>query len=279
MTLTSSRQVSREFDRLASAYARRHTQKSAREACQFTDWIGLRPHEFVLDAACGPGALARTIARGGARVFALDISPRMLELARRHGCCRRLAGLIIGNVESLPYATGTFDLVTCTYAFANFRKSLGTLREFARVTRADGRIAIIDVVAPENPRRRSWLNQVEARRSHLDTHILSRSQFLKLFEAAGLVLRRSASHCRRQRIHEWLELSPALTKQSTARIRGLFRKSQRIKPAPQQRGRDEQYVSYATEWFLLHKRIRRNRLVRPRALGRVRHSREQTEGP
>jgi ubiquinone/menaquinone biosynthesis C-methylase UbiE len=265
MNLTSSRQVSREFDRLASSYARHQTQKSAREARLFIDWIGLRPHEFVLDAACGPGTLARAIARRGARVFALDISPRMLELAQRYGCCRRLAGLIIGNVERLPYASGTFDLVTCTYAFANFRKSLGTLREFARVTRADGRVAIIDVVAPENPRRRSWLNQVEARRSHLDTHILSRTQFLKLFEAAGLVLRRSESHCRRQRIREWLELSPALTKQSAARIRCLLRNSQRINPSAQRRGPHEQCVSYTTEWFLLYKLIHGNRLVRPRA--------------
>lgn len=37
----------------------------------------------VLDAGCGEGHLARALARGGARVLAIDVSPRLIELARR----------------------------------------------------------------------------------------------------------------------------------------------------------------------------------------------------
>jgi len=254
-TLDRCRRVPREFDRLARLYARYHTRKSAHEAREFTDWIRLRPHESILDAACGPGALARTMAGRGARAFALDISPRMLELVcSEHR--RRPVFPTLGDVQTLPYAAGTFDLVACAYAFANFPSPLTILREFARVTRAEGRIAIIDVVAPENPRQRSRLNEVEARRSRLCTHILSRVQFLRLFEAAGLVVLRSASHRRRQSIREWLELSPALTHQPAARIRHLLEKSgdcRSTAPHAHRRG-STCSVTHTTEWFLLSKR-------------------------
>jgi ubiquinone/menaquinone biosynthesis C-methylase UbiE len=254
MTQPVSCQVRREFDRLANAYARCRAGKSEREGRKFADWFGLRSQELVLDAACGPATLARIMARRGARAFALDISPRMLELARRNDRDRQ-APLTVGNLEALPYPDGTFDVVTCTYAFANFRHPVRILREFARVTRADGRIAIIDVVAPANPKRRSRMNQIEACRCHLDTHIATRAQFLKQFAAAGLVVVRSASRFGRQSVREWLEHSPARIKHA-ARIRVRLPKFVAGAKAEPQFGQRTSgcFVSYTTQWFVLLKR-------------------------
>jgi ubiquinone/menaquinone biosynthesis C-methylase UbiE len=253
MTHHGSCRVQREFDRLASTYARCHTAESEREGREFTDWFGLRFQESVLDAACGPGTLARLMARRGAQTFALDISPRMLELARRNDCHRQ-APLTVGDVETLPYAAGTFDVVTCAYAFANFRQPVKILHEFARVTRPDGRIGIIDIVSPGDPKRRSRLNQAEACRSHLDTRIPSHTQFLRLFEEAGLVVLRSACHPRRQSIREWLERSPARIKQPI-RIREMLAKLvDRGKAEPDSEQTTSNFVSYTTQWFVLCKR-------------------------
>jgi len=253
MTHPCRSQVAREFDRLASVYARCRTGRSEREGREFADWLGLRSDEVVLDAACGPGTLAGIMARRSARAFALDISPRMLELARGSDRQGQIP-LTMGDIEALPYADGTFDLVTCTYAFANFRQPAKVLRELARVTRPEGRIAIIDVVAPANPKRRLRLNQIEARRSHLDTHIASRAQFVKLFESAGLVVLRSACHFCRQSVRQWLERSPARIGQP-ARIReALLKFVDGTRAAPQSGRRTSGYfVSYTTQWFVLLK--------------------------
>jgi len=178
----------------------------------------------------------------------------MLELARRNDC-QRQAPLALGDIETLPYAGGTFDVVTCAYAFANFRQPVKILREFARVTRPGGRIGIIDVVAPANPKRRLRLNQVEACRSHLHTQIPSCTQFLKLFEAAGLVVLRSARHRRRQSIREWLERSPARIKQP-ARIREMLAKfvDGGKAESDSERTTSSYFVRFTTQWFVLRKR-------------------------
>src|SRR6476659_2704074 len=45
--------------------------------------LSLRPTEIVLDIGCGTGLAARELARSAKRVVAFDLSPRMIELARR----------------------------------------------------------------------------------------------------------------------------------------------------------------------------------------------------
>jgi ubiquinone/menaquinone biosynthesis C-methylase UbiE len=247
--LSKCHRIPQEFDRLADSYARLNRRRPGREATRVIDWMRLPPHALVLDAACGPALWARTLAESGARSIALDISPRMLELARCNDS-HRAVPLTLGEVEALPYGAGTFDLVACSYAFANFPRPLAVLGEFARVIRPEGRIAIIDVVAPENRRWRSRLNQVEACRSRLYTRILSRTQFLKLFEAAGLVVLRSAAHSSVQNTREWLELSPALRRHSAARIRGLLQSIRRTASSSERPG-PEHSVRYTSGWFLL----------------------------
>jgi ubiquinone/menaquinone biosynthesis C-methylase UbiE len=247
--LSKCHRIPQEFDRLADSYARLNRRRPGREATRVIDWMRLPPHAYVLDAACGPGFLARTLAQRGVRSAALDISPRMLELARRNDSSRAVL-FTLGEVEALPYGAGTFDLVTCSYAFANFPRPLAILGEFARVIRPEGRIAIVDVVAPENRRWRSRLNQTEACRSRLYTRILSRTQFLKLFEAAGLVVLRSVSHSCVQNTREWLALSPALRRHSAARIRALLQSIQRTASSSERPG-PEHCVRYTSSWFLL----------------------------
>ncbi len=48
--------------------------------------LNLRPGETVLDIGCGNGQFARRMAQLGARVVALDVSPRMIENARANTC-------------------------------------------------------------------------------------------------------------------------------------------------------------------------------------------------
>jgi 2-polyprenyl-6-hydroxyphenyl methylase/3-demethylubiquinone-9 3-methyltransferase len=73
------------------------------------------PGARVLDVGCGGGLLAEALARAGAQVSAIDLSPGMIEVARLHGAA---AGLDIdyrvAAAEELARATpGGFQIVTC----------------------------------------------------------------------------------------------------------------------------------------------------------------------
>lgn len=216
--------VQREFARIASTYARLAARPAAREARALLRWMELRPKDWVLDAACGPGVLARSLALRTSRVYALDLCPRMIEAARgaRPGPHPRVR-FTVGQAERLPYRSGSFHLVTCAYAFANFPQPLEALREFARVARRGGRIVVLDVVAPEDPARCARLNRLEALRSRAPTRILKRSEFVDLFEAAHLHLLACQMGHRQRSLNGWLELSPAAARpRQRQRLRRAF---------------------------------------------------------
>ena len=260
------------FDEIAAAYASIRTSAGTREAREFVRWIHPRRRDCVLDAACGPATLANRFIRNVKRVYAVDLSERMIQLTRRPAASDAQLLLTVGDVEQLPYASKSFQLVTCAYAFANFLDPLKVLREFARVTDDKGRIAVLDVIAPEDPVNRSRLNLIERLRSHYYTRILDRSQFTELFRVAGLRLESSEFHLRYQNWREWLRLSPAAANPEHARRlrETLLQSSEPGRAGLITRREDGEIVlCYKTTWFLLR------RLISPvRLSGRCQPNRE-----
>jgi SAM-dependent methyltransferase len=105
----------------------------------------LRPQagERWLDVATGTGSVARMLARAGARVTGLDLSPALIDTARRD---TEVTGLEIaydvGDAESLPYADGEFDGVASTYGVMFAPDHEAVARELARVVRPGGRLGL-----------------------------------------------------------------------------------------------------------------------------------------
>jgi ubiquinone/menaquinone biosynthesis C-methylase UbiE len=250
--------VRQGFDNIADDYARLRTSTGGRETREFVRWIHPRRRDCVLDAACGPATLARRFIWNVKRVCAVDLSERMIHLTRRPAGSGTQLLLTVGDVEQLPYASKSFQLVTCAYAFANFPNPLKVLREFTRVTDDEGRIAVLDVIAPEDPVNRSRLNLIEGLRSHYYTRILDRSQFTELFRAAGLRLESSQFHHRYQSCREWLKLSPAIANPEHARRlrKTLSQCSEQARAGLITRREDgEIFLRYETAWFLLRRLI------------------------
>ena len=88
----------------------------------------------------------------GVQLTAVDISARMLELARRRGdSLGRTVHLVRAAAESLPFPDGTFDTVTATCVFCSVENPVRGLEEVGRVVTPEGRVLLLEHVRPTNP--------------------------------------------------------------------------------------------------------------------------------
>jgi demethylmenaquinone methyltransferase/2-methoxy-6-polyprenyl-1,4-benzoquinol methylase len=135
---------------------------------RLVEMAGVRPGERALDVCCGTGDLAFALARRGAQVVGLDFSPAMLAVAEgraksevrnpKSERSRREAPQIAsdppqfvpGDAQALPFADGSFDIVTVGYGLRNLASWEAGLREMQRVARPGGRLLVLDFGKPAN---------------------------------------------------------------------------------------------------------------------------------
>lgn len=104
----------------------------------------------ALDLACGTGDIAFGAARRGARVTGLDLTMRMLQIARRKRAPGALQ-FVAGDMCTLPFRSGAFDLVTTGYGIRNLSRIEPALDEIGRVLRPGGLFLSLDFNRPANP--------------------------------------------------------------------------------------------------------------------------------
>lgn len=118
----------------------------------------IQPGDRVIDVGAGLGAAAVFLAaRHGARVVAVDSTPRFCAVADRlvrgTGLTKRVDVICLDALH-LPFPDGTFDVVWSQLVSQSIADKARFLAELARVVRPDGRLALLELVAgPAGPIR------------------------------------------------------------------------------------------------------------------------------
>ncbi len=120
---------------------------------QLVKRLNLKKNGIVLDVASGTGAVGFSIAKKhSVKVIGLDYSYKMLEIAKEKATKRKTKNIsfLQGDGENLPFVNETFDTLTIAYGFRNIGHYDDALREFYRVLKPNGQLAILEFSQPSS---------------------------------------------------------------------------------------------------------------------------------
>jgi len=176
-----------QFSAQAEPFAKfkAHSQEDAMRLVR--EIVGLGPDDVALDVACGPGLVACDFAEHAAWVTGIDLTPAMIEQARRLQADKGLTNLDwrIGDVSNLPFADSSFSVVFTRYSFHHLVDPARAFGEMVRVCRPEGRVAVVDVHS-RNPEQGAAYDHVEKLRDPSHVRALGLDEFADLFNQAGL---------------------------------------------------------------------------------------------
>jgi ubiquinone/menaquinone biosynthesis C-methylase UbiE len=146
----SESEVRRTYDRIAVRYHDGRTNPKKMIFNHYNEMpatLSLLRHikgKKILDLGCGTGIYTKILKRRGAKVQGIDISPKMIEIAKQY-----VKGIDfkVGSAAKLPYKSGTFDIVLASlvvHYFGNLDKAFGEIR---RVLKKNG----VFIFSSDNP--------------------------------------------------------------------------------------------------------------------------------
>jgi len=98
----------------------------------------------VLDLGCGTGRHTRILKKKGAKVWGIDLSPKMLEIAKSE---IKDVDFKIGTVYKLPYKSSFFDIVVSGLVVGYFNDVDKAFKEIHRVLKKNG-IFVFSITNP-----------------------------------------------------------------------------------------------------------------------------------
>jgi ubiquinone/menaquinone biosynthesis C-methylase UbiE len=197
-------EAARQFGRVANVYAeqedRRYPEDLVLSLCDPDE------DDVHLDLGTGPGTIAALLAPHVGWTVGTDVTPEMLEIFEGRAPDARP---LLADAHRLPFADGSFTLVTCGSVFHHLEDPALSIDEVARVLRPGGRFLLIDMAGPENDARREARDEVERVRDPSHVRILSPPQVHAMAEASGFEIKAEERQVEDKRDEDWARVAGA----------------------------------------------------------------------
>ena len=145
----------------------------------------LRPSS-VVDIACGTGEWLSYFQRAGSDVFGCDACEEMLMQAAKHVHLR--GRIALAEAEHVPLRGSVADLILCSLSLGYLSKIDSVFREFMRLSRRGGRIALSDMHPAALAAGWTRSFKVGAQRYELENQTRTLEEIHHAASAAGLRL-------------------------------------------------------------------------------------------
>jgi ubiquinone/menaquinone biosynthesis C-methylase UbiE len=245
--------VRREFGQQAARFGEQGLTLSNQA---YLDWmveqLNLQPHFEVLDVAAGTGHLSRAIAPHVKRVVALDLTPEMLDQGRREAEQQGLTNVLFeqGEAEHLTYANEAFDLVVTRFSLHHFADAHGPIQEMVRVCRRGGKVAVIDMVSPDDPAVAATYNHLERLRDPSHVRAMSADELQSLMRDMGLDVVHTYLRDVEVHLDRWLDLTRAAPAARETIREALRQDLQGLKTTGMRPYRRDQEVKFLHAWLI-----------------------------
>ncbi|WP_235587029.1 class I SAM-dependent methyltransferase [Ferroacidibacillus organovorans] len=205
--LSSKERVQKQFGQNAEKYVSSEGHAHGTDLALAIEWLQPALDDVMLDIATGGGHVAKALAPSVKSVMVSDLTPAMLETARKHLTDSGVdnAHYVLADAEHLPFLDHSFDVVSCRIAPHHFPDPDAFIREVGRVLRPNGRFLLIDNVAPDDSALSDFVNLVEGIRDPSHVKCLTAVQWQSLLEKNGLLLARDLSRKKKFRFQSWLD--------------------------------------------------------------------------
>jgi demethylmenaquinone methyltransferase / 2-methoxy-6-polyprenyl-1,4-benzoquinol methylase len=122
---------------------------------RLVDLAAPRSGMLALDLATGTGDIAFLLHDRDARTVGLDVTPRMIQLAKGKRSAAEAPRFIVGDMTALPLPADSFDMVTTGYGLRNVPDLATAIDEIYRVLRRGGQLLSLDFNRPSHQLLRS----------------------------------------------------------------------------------------------------------------------------
>ena len=195
----------REFQSYAETLSKQDFMDSSME------WIDPASADSVLDVACGTSVMGRALAERSSIVTNLDITEAMLAEGKALAEAEGIENMVwvLGNAEEMPFLDESFEITVTRLSFHHFTQPEKLFQEMHRVLKKDGRLVIIDMVAPEE-KTRAVRDQLEILRDESHVRNMSREELAALFEGNEMELTAEETTDVLVSLSAWLGLTETL---------------------------------------------------------------------
>jgi ArsR family transcriptional regulator len=187
-----ARQKAKNWPESVAGHMDRHYSPGRTWEATLFGFLGYLRLGDVLDAGSGDGAIASLLAPRCRSVTCLDLSPRVLQAARRRLAGRGNVAFAPGDIHALPFPDRHFDHVLLLHVLTYAKDPALALREAGRVLRPGGDLVVSTLVHHEH-------GEITAGYGHVNQGFRPRALRGWLVREAGLEVERCEVTSREKR--------------------------------------------------------------------------------